>query len=109
MELKFTKVQQKMLAVLADGEPHPRRELWACIPDVEGFTDEKQLNEFARKRANNHLSDIREKLLMVGHDIICQVIKNRLCFRHVRLLNGDSHRNAVKTAISEAEKIARGI
>ena len=85
MALKFTKTQQKILDVLADGEPHPRAELWACIPCVSGMTDE-EIKEFARTNTNTQLDYIRQKLRTVGESIICQAVGRKLCFRHIRFL-----------------------
>ena len=85
MALKFTKTQQKILDVLADGLPHLRKELWACCPSVQGM-DEQSVKEFARHRTNVHLMNIRSKLRLDGQDIICEVVNRRLCYRHVKLL-----------------------
>ncbi len=85
MILKFTKTQQKILDILADGLPHLRKELWACCPSVQGM-DEASIKEFARNRTNVHLMNIRSKLRLVGQDIVCEVVNRRLSYRHVKLL-----------------------
>jgi hypothetical protein len=86
MALKFTATQQRILDVLADGQPHARKELWACIPSAEGIEDPKLLQEYARCQANRHLVAIRSKLRAVGEDIVCVVVNRRMCYRHVKLL-----------------------
>ena len=88
MELKFTKTQQRILDVLADGQPHLRKELWACCPSVSGIEDEKSLNEFARLQTNRHLISIRYKLRAIGQDVVCEVHQRRMYYRQIRLLNG---------------------
>ena len=60
----FTKTQMKMLKVLADGEPHPRKELEDCLPD--------ELND----RIDNHLTAMRKLLRPQGQTILC-VVNNR--------------------------------
>jgi len=73
---KFTKTEQLMLNVLADGYPHTREELHACLPD--------ELS--ALGAIKRHLSGIRKKLRPQGQDIICELRDRRPLYRHVRLL-----------------------
>jgi len=84
MELKFTKTQQAILDVLKDGEPHPRRELWACIPDAEEMARDNP--DYPRVATNEYLKAVRAKLRIAGQDIICQCVGRSLCYRWIRLL-----------------------
>ena len=72
----FTLTQQAMLDVLADGLPHTREELHACLPDELG-----PLGNIRR-----HLVAIRKVLRPKGHDIVCERVRRRSHYRHVRLL-----------------------
>jgi len=72
----FTKVQQEMLDILDDGLPHTRLELHACLPDPES----------ALSSIQRHIAVIRKLIRPVGHDLICELVHRRICYRHVRLL-----------------------
>lgn len=83
MNDQFTPTQQKMLAVLADGQAHVRKELHECLEDP--LTSVKAIRA--------HLSSIRRLLRTMGEDIVCELKDRAICYRHVRLLgssNGDS-------------------
>ena len=73
---KFTPTHQAMLDVLADGRPHLRKELHACLPDELG----------PPTNIHAHLTAIRKMLRPKGQDIICTLVNGRICYRHVRLL-----------------------
>ena len=72
----FTPTQAKMLAVLADGQPHTRAELHACLVDELG----------PGSNIRPHLSAIRKKLRPIGQDIICEAVNYKYFYRHIRLL-----------------------
>jgi hypothetical protein len=76
MPKKLSPVQRKMLEVLADGLPHRRAELHACLWDREG----------AMRNIRTHLSIIRKHLNERGESIICEMHEKHICYRHVRLL-----------------------
>lgn len=82
---QFSMTQQKILAMLSDGQPHPRLSLWMCMPDAEVLIKEGR-KEYVRKAFNQQLLQIRNKLRPGGHDIICEAQLRRLCYRHVVLL-----------------------
>lgn len=73
MEL-YTKTQQAMLAILADGRPHTREELHACC------------GPSSRSVIQFHISTIRRKLAAKGEDIVCVRRGHSLFYQHVRLL-----------------------
>ena len=73
---QFTRTQQAILNVLADGLPHARQEIHACLPDELG----------AMSNIRAHLSNIRKGLRPMGQDIICEWAKRQYCYRQVRLL-----------------------
>ncbi len=78
--VKFTPTEQRMLAVLADGLPHTRQELHACLVDDMGPLSNIQM----------HLSSIRRMLRGQGEDVVCE-LKGKIYYRHVKLLNGNGH------------------
>ena len=65
-----------MLAVLADGQPHTRDELHACLPDELG----------PGSNIRPHLSAIRKRLRLIGEDVICEWKDRKYLYRHIRLL-----------------------
>ena len=81
----MTPTQRCMAEILADGLPHPRRELLDCISDAIGLSEEMKRLVNLRK----HISDIRKKL-PVGEEIVCVLYKRSICYRHVRVLVGSS-------------------
>lgn len=75
---EFTPLERRMLSVLGDGLPHLREELHACFNDeLRPLTDVRMV-----------VYKIRQRLRPHGHDIICQLLNQRLHFRHIRLLRG---------------------
>lgn len=73
---EFTPTQVKILAVLADGLPHVRDELSACMPD-----------ELAKRGSvRMHLYDLRKRLKKRGETIVCEWSYYKIFYRHVRLL-----------------------
>ena len=71
----YTPTQQRILDLLSDGQPHPREELLECIDDE--LSNPHNLP--------NHLCLLRKRL-PADHDIICQLLRNKIHYRHVRLL-----------------------
>ena len=72
----FTPIEQAMLDILDDGQPHPLKELHACLYDTMS----------PLKNARNHVSNIRRKLRPRGRDILVQFIDHKINYRQVRLL-----------------------
>lgn len=78
----FTRTQSAMLDVLADGMPHTRMELHACLDDELG-----PLSNICM-----HISNIRKILRPKGQDIVCELVHvtikggSKIQYRHVRLL-----------------------
>ena len=73
----LTPTQRAILEVLADGEPHPLRDLQQCLPDGLG----------SETNVHPHLTAIRRVLHPRGQDVICQYLRRQLLYRWVRLLN----------------------
>lgn len=74
-ERSYTPTQERILAVLADGEPHPASELWGCLGD-----------ELSNGNAlNNHITVLR-KLLPLGQLIINRQHKGVSYFQMGRLV-----------------------
>lgn len=76
-ELHFTKTEQRIIAILADGEPHARKELIVCLND--------ELASFGALKV--HLSNIRKKLKTQGEDIVFVASYKCWGYRQVRFLN----------------------
>lgn len=74
----FTPTEKRMLAVLADGLPHTRQELHACLVDDMG----------ALSNIRPHLTAIRRTLRAAGEDVVCE-LRSGIFYRHVKLLNGN--------------------
>lgn len=72
----WTPTQKRMLAVLADGKPHRRKELHACLCD--------EMGPLSNIRA--HLTHIRKRLRPLGMDIVCQLSGSFVCYRWVPTL-----------------------
>lgn len=75
-DLKFTRTERTILAVLSDGMPHPRQQLIDCIPHGQG--DRTNVNWFLHR--------IRQKLRKKRHDVICEWRSRQVYYRHVILL-----------------------
>lgn len=73
---RYTPTQRRMLDVLADGLPHNRQELHACLDD--------ELT--APEAIKFHISTMRVTLRRAGQDIVCELYKGTIHYRHVRLL-----------------------
>jgi len=57
----FTPTHKRMLAVLADGQPHTRQELHACLVDDLG----------PLSNVSYHLTTLKPKLQEIGQGIAC--------------------------------------
>lgn len=73
--MDYTPVQRRILKVLADGEPHDRAELHACLVD--------DLGPLSNIRV--HLTRLRKKLRPQGQDIRCEMLGGQVYYRQVRL------------------------
>lgn len=65
-----------MLTILADGLPHRREELHACLPD--------DLGDLSNIKA--HLTAIRKAIRPQGRDVACELLGGVICYRLVRLI-----------------------
>ena len=82
--IRFTPTEQRMYDLLADGLPHTRRELKACIDD--------ELAELSAIK--KHLTNLRKKLADRSEEIVCVFHQRTICYRHFYLAsrNGTSSR-----------------
>ena len=76
MANNFTPSERAILDVLADGLSHHRSQLIECLPEETGTL----------AKVHFHLSLIRRRLRPIGQDIICELVGQRHCYRHIRLL-----------------------
>jgi hypothetical protein len=60
---KLTPTQRRMLSLLADGLPHTREELHACLNDEQADLSSIQ----------GPISNLRKLMRPHGHDIICEL------------------------------------
>ncbi len=72
----FTKVEHKVLGLLSDGLPHPRKEVFDSFEEPH----------MALSTMRHHISNVRRKLRLIGQDIICGVAGRRIYYQHVRLM-----------------------
>lgn len=77
-DIYFSPTQQRLIDLLADGQPHLRSHLVAELHDE--LADRITLKSYLRR--------LRVKLRPRGQDIIAQSLHRRIYYRHVRLLNG---------------------
>ncbi len=68
---RFTPIQRAMLDVLADGHPHTREELHACLYDDMG----------AMSNIRAHLTNLRKKLRPAGRDVACERVNGIVRYR----------------------------
>ena len=76
---KFTKTEEKILTILADGKRHVTRDVRAEV--MNGDEYENMAVAFQM-----HMSRIRKKLNPIGQDIICQYHGGKMHYIHVRLI-----------------------
>jgi len=72
----FSEQQQRIIDFLADGKPHKRSEVIACIGD--SLADRVSLQQY--------LTRIRKRLPQ-GEEIIAQYLHRTVHFRHIRHLH----------------------
>ena len=90
MNNQLTPTQKAMLCVLADGRPHTREELHACLPSSKGLTAGQQAKTAelgALSNIQNHITAIRKAVCPQGEDVLCVLHKRTICYRYVKLLN----------------------
>jgi hypothetical protein len=82
--MKYTATERRMLEVMSDGLPHSRDELWKCLAD--------QLSK--RQAIRPALSRLRIKLREIGEEVVCELHKQTIYYRHIRLITsrGDETR-----------------
>ena len=78
--MKFTRTERRMMEILADGLPHSRRELHACLPD--------ELGEL--RNIWTHISRIRKKVRPKGREIVCEIWQRTVHYRLVVLVTAES-------------------
>lgn len=74
--IKFTPTQRRIMHVLSDGLPHHRDEVLRCIDDPMA----------SRSNVANHILLVRRKLRPLGHDIVCELYRASIYYRHIILL-----------------------
>jgi hypothetical protein len=76
----FSETEIKMLQVLQDGVDHGKPQLKECLPDPK-YTSDANLS--------NYISNLRRKLRMINHDIVCVVRNRKGHYRWVRSILSD--------------------
>lgn len=75
---KYTPTHKRLLAVLSDGMPHTKEELWKCIDD--------ELSDL-ETNLPNHITNLRRNLPS-GQDILSRKGPDGVWrYRHVRIVN----------------------
>lgn len=75
VQLYFTPMEKRILAVLNDGDLHKRDELMLCLEDSLANPD----------NLHAHLKNIRKKLLTISQTICCVVLGRRRFYRRMIL------------------------
>ena len=81
-DTRFTETEEAILRVLADGQPHSKLELHACLTDPLANVTTIQ----------RHISCIRRVLRPLGEEIICEFATRRCFYRWVRIMTRGSSR-----------------
>ncbi len=68
----FTRMQRRILRILADSQKHTKYELIKCIDDTEATLNNLQ----------SHIYNIRKRLPQ-GHEIICEAGNGPITYRYV--------------------------
>lgn len=76
--MNLTPTQQRIIDILADGLPHNRKEVLKAISE-----DATDLNGLAV-----HMWHLRRKVRPFGRDIITELHRGSISYRHVILLSG---------------------
>ncbi len=71
----LTPIEERMLKILSDGKPHSKAELHGCV--YTGALD----------NVGKHVSNIRKKILPLGQDIALKLIRRKLHYQHVIIMN----------------------
>lgn len=74
--LKLSPTQKRILALLSDGHPHTRGALRRCLYDELG----------AVSNVRYHVCMLRKLLAPLGQTIVCELHRNTIKYRHVRLI-----------------------
>lgn len=72
----FTPTQQRILKVLQDGHPHPKRELNDCIDDELAAENRNG----CKKAITFHLSGIRKVLRPKGYDLVTTLGRGQIWY-----------------------------
>lgn len=75
--IHYTAIESRIVLLLSDGLPHHRQDVLECLGDSQATLNNLQ----------KHISNIRHKLRPRGHDIICEIYRSKVHYRHIRLLN----------------------
>ena len=73
---KLTPTQRRMLGLLSDGLPHPRRELVDLLWDQASHPSTIQM----------HISNLRKKIAHKRQDIACVLWNRKICYRLVGII-----------------------
>jgi hypothetical protein len=73
---RMTPTEERLMAVLGDGEPHSREELVACLNDELSSWDS----------VKSTISVLRKKLHPGRQTIVCQVLNRKFKYRLVGLI-----------------------
>lgn len=73
----FTPTERRMVILLADGKPHTRKELHACLIDEMG----------PLCNIKPHLQAIKRKIEYLGEDIVCVLGQSRkISYRRIKII-----------------------
>lgn len=76
MELHLTSIERRLFDCLGDGEPHDPKELIPLLEDE--LADKTHLQD--------HLRGLRNKIRILGEDILAQSFGRRIAYRRIILI-----------------------
>lgn len=79
--IEYTKVEQRILYKLSDGDKHYREDIKAdCLIDDLASNDTVSM----------HMGNLRKKLKPIGRHIVCEYANRRIHYRLVALINDNA-------------------
>lgn len=80
--MHYTPIEQRIIDLLSDGLPHDRDEVIQCIdPNVKDLVR-------MRNSLSVHIAHIRSKVRLLGQDVVTELRRGGIHYRHMILLPG---------------------
>jgi len=82
--MHYTPIEQRIIDLLSDGLPHDRYDLLECLRDKQA-----SLNSLAAA-----IMRLRPKVRELGQEIVTELFRGSIAYRHVLLLSGINPRGS---------------